>query len=187
MWKLTQLQHWSSTKDQKVAQVDHMPEQLLSGYSFAATISKKNTTRNSPWHALGNERCTRLAKIRFSCAAVGFGISEVCIWLGPSHRQAKQNGKTLELIGSLTSCGDAQKESKRRRNPSVSSHTVSEINQQSDDALASDMTQPGASTLASLRYACGWVCLTGKQSTMKDSLVDRITYVLWRCTEGVRK
>ena len=47
--------------------------------------------------------------------------------------------------------------------------------------------QSGASTLASLRYACGWVRLTGKQSTMKDSLVDRITYVLWRCTEGVRK
>ena len=75
MWQLTQLQHWSSTKDQKVAQVDHMPEQLLSGYSFAATISKTNTTRNSPWHALGNERCTRLAIIRFLCAAVGVGIS----------------------------------------------------------------------------------------------------------------
>ena len=41
--------------------------------------------------------------------------------------------------------------------------------------------------MASLRYACGWVPLTGKQSTMKDSLVDRITYELWRCTEGVRK
>ena len=27
-------------------------------------------------------------------------------------------------------------------------------------------------------YACGWVPLTGKQSTMKDSLVDRITYCL---------
>ena len=38
-----------------------------------------------------------------------------------------------------------------------------------------------------MRYACGWVRLTGKQSTIKDSLVDRITYVLWRCTEGVRK
>ena len=76
MWKLTQLQHWSSTKDQKVAQVDHMPEQLLSGYSFAATISKTNITRNSPWHALGNERCTSLATIRCLCAAVGVGISE---------------------------------------------------------------------------------------------------------------
>ena len=35
------------------------------------------------------------------------------MWLGPSHRQAKQNGKTLELIGSLTICGDAQKESNK--------------------------------------------------------------------------
>ena len=33
---------------------------------------------------------------------------EVCIWLGPSHRQAKHNEKTLELMGSLTSCEDTK-------------------------------------------------------------------------------
>ena len=40
---------------------------------------------------------------------------------------------------------------------------------------------------AGLRSACGWVRLTDKQSTMKDSGIDRVTYVLWRCTEGVQK
>ena len=29
--------------------------------------------------------------------------------------------------------------------------------------------------------------LTGKQSTMKDSGVNGVTYVLWRCAEGVQK
>ena len=41
--------------------------------------------------------------------------------------------------------------------------------------------------MASLRSACGWVRLTGKQSTMKDYGIDRVTYVLWRCAQGVRK
>ena len=40
---------------------------------------------------------------------------------------------------------------------------------------------------AGLRYASGWVRLTDKQSTTKDSGIDRVTYVLWRCAEGVRK
>ena len=31
------------------------------------------------------------------------------MWLGPSHRQAKRNGKTLELIGLLTFCEDTKK------------------------------------------------------------------------------
>ena len=35
-------------------------------------------------------------------------VAEVCMWLGPSHRQAKHNEKTLELIGSLTNCEDAK-------------------------------------------------------------------------------
>ena len=34
------------------------------------------------------------------------------------------------------------------------------------------------SQLTVLRYASGWVRLTGKQSTMKDSGVDGFTYVL---------
>ena len=34
--------------------------------------------------------------------------AEVCIWLGPSHRQAKHNEKTLELMGPLTHCQDMQ-------------------------------------------------------------------------------
>ena len=36
------------------------------------------------------------------------GVAEVCMWLGPSHRKAKHNGKTLELMGSLTNCEDAK-------------------------------------------------------------------------------
>ena len=37
-------------------------------------------------------------------------------------------------------------------------------------------------TFASLpsRYACGWVRLTGKQSTRENNGVDGVTYVLWR-------
>ena len=45
---------------------------------------------------------------------VNVGVAEVCMWLGPSHRQAKHNGKTLELFGLLTYCGDAQKESENK-------------------------------------------------------------------------
>ena len=35
-------------------------------------------------------------------------VAEVCIWLGLSHRQAKYNEKTLELMGSLTGCEDTK-------------------------------------------------------------------------------
>ena len=38
-------------------------------------------------------------------------VAEVCMWLGASHRQAKHNEKNSGVDGSLTSCGDAQKES----------------------------------------------------------------------------
>ena len=34
--------------------------------------------------------------------------AEVCMWLGLSHRQAKHNEKTLEFMGSLTSCEDTK-------------------------------------------------------------------------------
>ena len=40
--------------------------------------------------------------------------AEVCMWLGPSHRQAKHNEKNSGVDGSLTSCGDAQKESENK-------------------------------------------------------------------------
>ena len=42
------------------------------------------------------------------------GVAEVCMWLGPSHRQAKDNEKNSGVDGSLTYCGDAQKESKKQ-------------------------------------------------------------------------
>ena len=41
-------------------------------------------------------------------------VAEVCMWLGPSHRQAKHNEKNSGVDGSLTSCGDAQKESENK-------------------------------------------------------------------------
>ena len=40
--------------------------------------------------------------------------AEVCMWLGPSHRQAKHNEKNSGVDGSLTYCGDAQKESENK-------------------------------------------------------------------------
>ena len=40
--------------------------------------------------------------------------AEVCMWLGPSHRQAKDNEKNSGVDGSLTYCGDAQKESENK-------------------------------------------------------------------------
>ena len=40
--------------------------------------------------------------------------AEVCMWLGPSHRQAKDNEKNSGVDGSLTRCGDAQKESENK-------------------------------------------------------------------------
>ena len=42
------------------------------------------------------------------------GVAEVCMWLGPSHRQAKHNEKNSGVDGSLTHCGDAQKESENK-------------------------------------------------------------------------
>ena len=51
-----------------------------------------------------------------------------------------------------------------------STYTVSKINQQSNATLHLRYVKPGAVTLASLRYACGWVPLTDKQSTTKKTL-----------------
>ena len=41
-------------------------------------------------------------------------VAEVCMWLGPSHTQAKDNEKNSGVDGSLTFCGDAQKESENK-------------------------------------------------------------------------
>ena len=40
--------------------------------------------------------------------------AEVCMWLDPCHRQAKDNEKNSVVDGSLTNCGDAQKESENK-------------------------------------------------------------------------
>ena len=59
------------------------------------------------------------------------------MWLGPSHRQAKDNEKNSGVDGSLTSCGDAQKESENKAFIQVfHPHTVSKINQRSDVGVA---------------------------------------------------
>ena len=69
------------------------------------------------------------------------GVAEVCIWLGLSHRQAKYNEKTLELMGSLTGCEDTKEMQECRMNEVVSrqflTHTVSKLNQRSDATLHS--------------------------------------------------
>ena len=76
------------------------------------------------------------------------------MWLDPSHRQAKDNEKNSGVDGSLTSCGDAQKESENKAFIQVF-HPIQSVK------------STNAVTLASLRYACGWVPLTDKQSTTK--------------------
>ena len=53
---------------------------------------------------------TKTWKIRH----VNIGVAEVCMWLDPSHRQAKDNEKISGVDGSLTNCGDAQKESENK-------------------------------------------------------------------------
>ena len=63
---------------------------------------------------------------------------------------------------------------------------VVSINQPTKQCFAAiAQVKSGVQTLASLstakplmRSACDWVRLTGKQSTMKDSGIDRVTYVL---------
>ena len=54
----------------------------------------------------------RVLPFVYSCAK--FRGAEVCMWLDPSHRQAKDNEKNSGVDGSLTSCGDAQKESENK-------------------------------------------------------------------------
>ena len=49
-----------------------------------------------------------------SSQCVNVGVAEVCMWLNPSQRQAKDNEKNSGVDGSLTGCGDAQKESENK-------------------------------------------------------------------------
>ena len=51
------------------------------------------------------KRYTRISR------CVNVGVAEVCMWLDPCHRQAEDNEKNSGVDGSLTYCGDAQKES----------------------------------------------------------------------------
>ena len=57
----------------------------------------EDNRRGISWHAHKHSLVSRVA--------------DACMWLGPSHRQAEDNEKNSGVDGSLTSCGDAQKES----------------------------------------------------------------------------
>ena len=101
------------------------------------------------------------------------------MWLGPSHRQAKHNEKNSGVDGSLTSCEDAQKESENNAFIPVFDPIQSVKSTKTVMLRYTRVSQKsGTSTLASLRYACGWVRLTGKQSTRENNGVDGVTYVL---------
>ena len=58
--------------------------------------------RGISWHAHSHSLVSGVAEWSALVSA------EVCMWLGLSHRQAKHNEKTLELMGSLTSCEDTK-------------------------------------------------------------------------------
>ena len=64
------------------------------------------------FHPIQSVKTTNKAMLCYSrtksSQRVKIGVAEVCIWLAPSHRQAKHNGKTLELMGSLTLCEDTK-------------------------------------------------------------------------------
>ena len=64
--------------------------------------------RGISWHAHNHSLVSGVAELSALVSA------EVCMWLGPSHRQAKHNEKNSGVDGSLTSCGDAQKESENK-------------------------------------------------------------------------
>ena len=72
--------------------------------------------------------------------------------------QARSQTQAHELSGSLTPCEDAQN---KRRHPDRSrTKKIVSVSQ------------------TALRYACGWVRLTGKQSTRENNGVDWVTYFL---------
>ena len=94
---------------------------LLSALSNAKPLRTCNYTSNNGRSIRGLEilptaharththKHTALSEVHRS--VVG---AEVCMWLGPSHRQAKDNEKNSGVDGSLTGCGDAQKESENK-------------------------------------------------------------------------
>ena len=99
--------------------------------------------------------------------------------LGPSHRQAKLNENISGVDGSLTYCGDAQKESENKAFIPVF-HPIQSVKSTNKVMLRYTRVsqKSGTSTLASLRYACGWVRLTDKQSKTKKTLelMGSLTY-----------
>ena len=52
--------------------------------------------RQVPWHFMAHKEL------------LVSGVAEVCMWLGPSHRQAKHNEKNSGVDGSLTACEDTK-------------------------------------------------------------------------------
>ena len=76
------------------------------------------------------------------------------MWLGPSHRQAKDNEKNSGVDGSLTRCGDAQKESENKAFIPVFDPIQSVKSTKTVMLRYTRVSQKsGISTLASLRYA----------------------------------
>ena len=98
---------------------------------------------------------------------------------GSLSQTGKAQRKISGVDASLTYCEDAQKEFENKAFIQAF-HPIQSV--KSTNAVMLRYTRIsqkiGASTLASLRFASGWVRLTGKQSTMKDSGVDGVTYVL---------
>ena len=87
---------------------------------------------------------------------VNVGVAEVCMWLGPSHTQAKDNEKNSGVDGSLTRCGDAQKESENMAFIPVFDPIQSVKSTKTVMLRYTRVSQKsGISTLASLRSACG--------------------------------
>ena len=87
---------------------------------------------------------------------------------GSLSQTSKAQEKTKELLGSLTRCGDAQKESENKAFIPVFDLIRSVKSTKTVMLRYTRVSQKsGISTLASLRYACGWVPLTYKKDTMK--------------------
>ena len=105
---------------------------------------------------------------------------------GSLSQTSKGQRKKLGVDGSLTRCGDAQKESENKAFIQVF-HPIQSVKSTNKVMLRYTRVsqKSGISTLASLsnakphmRSACDWVRLTGKQSTRENNGVDGVTYVL---------
>ena len=69
------------------------------------------------------------------CTDLLSALRYACGWVPLTDKQSTTK-KTLELMGHLRTVEMRRRSPKTRRNPSVSSHTVSKINQQSDVGVA---------------------------------------------------